>query len=371
MSGVFRFLLAYTVVVSHLSGVARLDHAGDYAVRGFFVLSGFAITAALNEVYLFDGVRFFRTRLMRIAPLYFLACGVTFLLIRFLPHAGLFMPRWDFHMNGENVLANFALLPLAFTEPTFRFIEPAWSIAVETIMYALLYLAMARSPRHAAIFLAGAVAYHVAQKAIGTDFSFRYFAIPSALLSYSIGSLIYFTTRKYDCRNPRAFIAVAILWFAHLVVANVLAPQSYVENLGYYLNTILAAAVVATMPRRFGGPLLTSVDKYLGELSYPVFLFQWAAAFVAAQFLPLHDWRGWVLVAATTPVVVAFSALAAWFNARFIEPARAEVRTEPAFADGDAAVGFGRRRFERPESARHVVNRPSTVGLRRRPPASG
>lgn len=371
MSGVFRFLLAYTVLVSHLSGVARLGHAGDYAVRAFFILSGYAITAALNEVYFFDGARFFRTRLMRIAPLYFLACGATFLLIRLLPHAGLFMPRWNVQMTGENVLANFALFPLAFSEPSFRLIEPAWSIAVETIMYALLYLGMARSPRHAAIFLAGGVAYHLLQLVAGTSFAYRYFAIPSALLTYALGASIYFLTKKFDWRNPRAFIPIAILWFGHLVVANVLMPQTYVESLGYYLNTVLAAAVVMTTPRRVGGPLLGSLDKYLGELSYPVFLFQWTAAFVAAQFLPIHEWRSWSLVAATTPIVVLFSMLAAWFNARLVEPARSEVRAEPVGIDTNTGAGFERRRAERRESGRYLVGRPSSNGPRRRQPASG
>lgn len=371
MSGTFRFLLAYTVLVSHLSGVASLTHAGDYAVRAFFVLSDFAVTAALNEVYLFDGARFFRNRVMRIAPLYFLACGATFLLIRFLPHAGLFLPRWRFQMNGENLLANFALLPLAFSEPNFRLIEPAWSVAVETFMYGLLYLSMARSARHAAIFLAGGAAYHLLQMHLGTGFAYRYFAIPSALLSYSIGALIYFLTKKVDWRTPRAFIPIAIVWFGHLVVANALAPQTYVEHLGYYLNTVLAAAVVMTTPRRMGGPLLDSLDRYLGRLSYPVFLFQWTAAFVAAQFLPVHEWRGWILVAATTPVIVFFSTLAAWFNERFVEPARAEVRGTPVVDGAQAIVGMASRRLARLETGRYLFSRSSAFGLGRRRRASG
>ncbi len=371
MSGIFRFLLAYTVLISHLSGVASLTHAGHYAVGAFFVLSGFAITAALNEVYLFDGARFFRNRVMRIAPLYFLACGVTFLLIRFLPHAGLFMPRWRFQMSGENLLANFSLFPLAFSEPNFRLIEPAWSVAVETIMYALLYLSMARSARHAAIFLAGGVAYHLLQLHAGTGFAYRYFAIPSALLSYAIGALTYFLAKNFDCRTPRAFIPIAIAWLGHLVVANALAPQTYVENLGYYLNTVLAAAVVMTTPRRLGGPFIGSLDRYLGELSYPVFLFQWTAAFVAAQFLPVNEWRGWSLVAATTPVIVLFSATAAWFNTRFVEPARAQVRTASDSDGANTIVGFARRPLAMLESGRTLVSRSSAIGVRRQPPASG
>ncbi len=56
MFGSLRFLLAYLVILSHLVGTEYVAHFGFYAVRGFFVISGLMMTAALNEVYGFDGV---------------------------------------------------------------------------------------------------------------------------------------------------------------------------------------------------------------------------------------------------------------------------------------------------------------------------
>jgi peptidoglycan/LPS O-acetylase OafA/YrhL len=55
MFGILRFFLAYLVVLSHIVGSPYLSHFGFYAVRGFFVLSGFIMTAALNDVYHFNG----------------------------------------------------------------------------------------------------------------------------------------------------------------------------------------------------------------------------------------------------------------------------------------------------------------------------
>jgi peptidoglycan/LPS O-acetylase OafA/YrhL len=70
MPGTFRFLLAVAVVLCHLIHTPYYRDLGYYAVRAFFVLSGFAMTAALNEVYGFDGKRFWINRFLRLVPPY-------------------------------------------------------------------------------------------------------------------------------------------------------------------------------------------------------------------------------------------------------------------------------------------------------------
>jgi len=85
MFGSLRFLLAYLVILSHLVGMEYVAHFGFYAVRGFFVISGLMMTAALNEVYKFDGVRFWINRALRLLPPYYLVCALTFSLSRSRP----------------------------------------------------------------------------------------------------------------------------------------------------------------------------------------------------------------------------------------------------------------------------------------------
>ncbi|MBY0142851.1 hypothetical protein H0176_21630, partial [Methylorubrum populi] len=62
MSGALRLLLAVMVILSHFAGDPYYKHFGYYSVSVFFILSGFAITAALNEVYAFDLKRFWINR---------------------------------------------------------------------------------------------------------------------------------------------------------------------------------------------------------------------------------------------------------------------------------------------------------------------
>ena len=76
MLGSLRLFLAFFVVFSHLVGTHYLQHFGFYAVRGFYVLSGFLMTASLNDLYAFDARRYFTNRLLRLMPLYsWFACS--------------------------------------------------------------------------------------------------------------------------------------------------------------------------------------------------------------------------------------------------------------------------------------------------------
>jgi peptidoglycan/LPS O-acetylase OafA/YrhL len=51
MPGAFRFLLTVMAMLAHLVNTPYYMRLGCYAVGAFFVLSGFGMTAVLNEVY--------------------------------------------------------------------------------------------------------------------------------------------------------------------------------------------------------------------------------------------------------------------------------------------------------------------------------
>src|SRR5262249_28113272 len=124
MFGLLRFLLSSLVVLSHLSGSIYAMHFGYYAVRAFFVVSGFLMTAALNEVYRFDGVRFWTSRLLRLLPLYYLVCLFTLaVLAQFPVESEQFHLRWRINdtlaaweLDG---VMNLMVLPLQYASPEF------------------------------------------------------------------------------------------------------------------------------------------------------------------------------------------------------------------------------------------------------------
>src|ERR1700739_4737118 len=95
MFGSLRLLLALLVMLGHLVGSEQVTHFGYYAVRGFFVLSGFLMTAGLNDIYEFDARRFWINRALRLLPPYYVVCLFTLFVIVLLPDsAAKFTQQW-------------------------------------------------------------------------------------------------------------------------------------------------------------------------------------------------------------------------------------------------------------------------------------
>src|ERR1700688_2110003 len=162
MFGSLRFLLAYLVILSHLVGTEYVAHFGFYAVRGFFVISGLMMTAALNEGYQFDRVRFWTTRALRLLPPYYFVCALTLLAIALAPaQAAHYLKFWRSMPDAGDLLINLAVLPLQSTYGSFRFVPPFWSVAIEIDMYLLLFLVVSRQLSWALIALAAGLSFQL------------------------------------------------------------------------------------------------------------------------------------------------------------------------------------------------------------------
>ena len=329
MTGTFRFVLALVVVFSHLAGSRHAAHMGFYAVRAFFVLSGYVMTSALNEVYGHDGFRFWSNRFLRLLPPYYAVCLVTLLAIRLCPeHASAFLPRWGFATTSDAVGANLLLAPLAFVQLKLRLAPQAWSIAVEMMMYFVLYVGMARTFRGALLCLIFGVAVQCAWLVAGAPFDERYYTAAGALMSFSLGATLYFALK--DDAKPADFrlgaLAIAA-WAINLVAEGHLFRDGYAFYGGFYVNTVLAALVVVFLSRLDPGPRLKGLDQGLGRLSYPVFLCQWLGGFVAYLVWSGAPSRGWGLALGALPVILALAAALAWAHELFIEPLRNRIRS--------------------------------------------
>ncbi|MGQ0446109.1 MAG: acyltransferase family protein [Beijerinckiaceae bacterium] len=328
MPGTFRFLLAVAVVLAHLIHTPYCLDLGYYAVRAFFVLSGFAMTAALNGVYGFDGKRFFINRFLRLVPLYLTVCFLTALAIRCYPlEAAQFMPRWASPASVADVAQNLSIIPLIYGGLQFRYIEPAWSLAFEIIMYAILWIGMARSVRGAFICFATGAAFNCYNLFIDAPFSERYFSLASSLLSFATGALIYFWCKRSTLLRRADFaLFVSFAWLINFFAEGTLMPDGYPKFAGFYVNIALSALVVGSQPALRPGPLARRIDCVLGDLSYPIFLVHWLGAFAGYMVLSSTIPRGWELVLASAPVIVIFAAALAWLNGHFVEPIRWRVR---------------------------------------------
>jgi peptidoglycan/LPS O-acetylase OafA/YrhL len=331
MFGSLRFLLAYLVILSHLVGTEYVAHFGFYAVRGFFVISGLMMTAALNEVYDFDGVRFWTNRALRLLPPYYFVCALTLLAIAIAPaQAAAYLKFWRGMPGAGDLVINLAVLPLQFTYGSFRFIPPYWSVAIEIDMYLLLFLVMARRLGWALIALTAGLSFQLVCLYDAISWGLEYFTAPAAVLPFAAGAVLYFLRRDLGWTAPPLAAGCAFAaWIANMVAGGLVLPASHIFGPGYLIDTICISVVVSGLSSlstdRFG-PIVERIDRTLGEWSYFAFLVQWLAGFVLAAILFDGDWRGWTLLLAVTPVVPVASAGLAWLNRKFVEPLRSRVR---------------------------------------------
>ncbi len=325
MFGSLRLFLAFFVVFSHLVGTHYLQHFGFYAVRGFYVLSGYLMTAGLNEFYAFDARRFWANRALRLLPPYYLVCLLTLIAVALLPdRAGTYIAQWQTSMLWRDAAANLFILPLLHVEPQYRLVPTVWSLAVEIEMYLALFLFISRSKKHALVALFVGLLYHVVCGAYDLPFGYRFFGAPSAVLSFSLGTLIYFYRKEGRLLNITPAMAgiALVVW----VIDALAAETTFVDYAGYYSDTIIFAVVVAGLANAKAGSLVQTLDWALGEMAYPVFLVQWLTGFITALVFMSGTWRGWPMALASIPLTLAAAAGLAVLNRKLIEPLRERVR---------------------------------------------
>jgi peptidoglycan/LPS O-acetylase OafA/YrhL len=328
MFGTLRLLLAFMVVLSHLPGSDYLVHFGFYAVCGFFVLSGFLMTAGLNEVYRFDAKLFWTNRVLRLLPPYYLVCLLTLLVVIRVPaEAGAYLSYWISDVPRYDIALNLLIIPQQYPELGFRLVPPFWSVAVELQMYVLLFFVASRNESSALATLWIGGIYHLACIYGGLGFGARYFVASSATLSFAAGTLIYFWTKRGVLNvTPSAAALAFFMWLANTIVARWLLPDEYAYGPGYYFATFLFVIVVAGLAKVQWTPLAQRLDRILGEIAYPVFLVQWLAGFLTALAISPGIWRGWPLTFASIPLILLMAVGISLLNGRLIEPLRMKLR---------------------------------------------
>lgn len=143
MLGTIRFLLALGVVASHTRGYQfdLYPDSGIVAVCAFFMLSGYLMPATLEKNYSGHATPYLINRFLRIFPMYWLALGIALVV---LPQLPAWSDAYDFGV--QPVLQNFILLGLNQWPNDTLYIGPAWTLDVELQYYLLVPLLMAIRP---------------------------------------------------------------------------------------------------------------------------------------------------------------------------------------------------------------------------------
>ena len=287
--GTLRFLLAFSVAYGHLA--VPLDFpTSDIAVQSFFVISGFYMALVLNEKY-GPGCYwlFISNRLLRLWPAYVIV------LVLSLATADNWTPIFALDWPSVAVFAASQLLivgqdlyfflcvshdTLAFTvhqtaarAPLYAFvpIPQAWSLALEINFYLLAPFLVRRGPTSIAALIAASLLLRLALQGIfgfgGDPWSHRFF--PSEIALFLTGALGY--RFSASTTNEQRRRTLALLLVAAALVSASLAISRW-DGIQRLASLSLLAAIIVAVPWLFDLTKTFGIDRYIGELSYPLYI---------------------------------------------------------------------------------------------------
>jgi len=336
--GVLRLLLALVVVIAHcgaIHGFAPLN--GFVAVQTFFMISGFYMAMILTEKYQGTGSYrlFLSNRFLRIYPTYWLVMlfslgvsALTFFKMGVGPLAvlretgfrgALLLTISNLTIFGQDLVMFVGSQPRGhlFFTPNFHstspqlwsylLIPPGWSLSLELAFYAVAPLLVRRPSK----YIVALITLSLALRAFlsfdlhltNDPWAARFF--PTEIVFFLAGVLayrIYLHLQHRDAiRRWSLPITMALIDFC---LAYQLAPNWAIGGL-LIKQVLFYCTAWAAIPFAFAVSRNSQIDRYIGELSYPMYLIHYPMLRLMAFCVHrLH-------VENTLPIVAILTTLAA------------------------------------------------------------
>jgi peptidoglycan/LPS O-acetylase OafA/YrhL len=311
--GTIRFLLAIAVIMAHAGDIFGYRHIdGIIAVQSFFIISGFYMSMILNEKYHMKNSYglFISNRLLRLFPTYFFIIFITLIAAVFLQMNGF---KQEFFENIVKVntfskiyasvlniliLGQDTSLFLGFdTSGSLHFIDnfrnsnpqvytlflcpPAWSLSLELMFYFIAPIFVKKNY----IFIITLMFFSFLLRIIiywsGHQYDpwlYRFF--PTELLFFLAGNLSYriYKFITHFNFNPKFGFYAYVFMLLFILTFNFMPAKYFVKQ--YLLYSMLAI----TIPFIFIYTKKNTVDRFIGELSYSIYL---SHIFILMYCLPL------------------------------------------------------------------------------------
>jgi peptidoglycan/LPS O-acetylase OafA/YrhL len=325
--------VAILLVLLFHAGIPGFD-GGFVGVDVFFVLSGFLITGLLLREHerfgRIDLGAFYARRARRILPAAAVVLAATMVLAWFVLDP-LDLPR----VAGDAVASALSVGNIRFaasatdyfgTDLTPSPVIHYWSLGVEEQFYllwpALLILATrSRRPRTAAgILLGGVVIASFLAAFVLTDAApnWAFYSLPTRAWQLGLGGLVAVGAARLNGLPDR--VAVPLGWVGLgtiLAALVVIAPGTPYPGLAALLPSLGSAAVILAGARRLSVASLLAVPglRFLGRISYSVYLVHWPILVLPAASLAVGD----QLPIQVRVALAALSVVVGWASFRWVE----------------------------------------------------
>ncbi len=273
--GYYRLYLSLLVVASHLWDVT-LFKTGTQAVACFFVLSGFLMSHSVDITYGRSCVgiaRYLTNRCLRIYPAYWLILGLSIFFLLMYPK-DVFNLQMRLNFDPYVLFSNISLYNLYSMKNIF--VPPAWSLTVEFIFY--IFIGIIPLSYYKSIFgiflsasLISFLVYFDFIKSLHTVLAY-------GALCFSAGCLANYI--KIHISKPVFVVSLCVIPFLYYIFSacNIaIYPTIYI--FGCILG-LLCTLFLKDNQKKFSRKL----EKFCGDLSYPVFLCYYLVAEVLTKF---------------------------------------------------------------------------------------
>jgi len=308
--GLVRVLLALFVVFDHSSAIKSLNlPGGPFAVKVFFIISGFYMTLILSRKYIGKGSYklFITNRFLRLYPIYWTVVVLTiffsfgsyiiygnwmrlvpyvaynefmsFSTLSYLGFVNLFLFGQDVVMFlGLNLETGSMFFTNNFvaTSPQFHgflLIPQAWTVGLELLFYLIAPFIVRRKIRIIAILIVLSVTIrcyiYFVLDLHNDPWTYRFF--PNELALFLLGTVSYhiynYLQIKPVNRNYHKFVFG--FYIVLIITFNYLPDISSILDINSVLFYIITCA---SIPSIFILTKSSKIDNRIGDLSYPIYL---------------------------------------------------------------------------------------------------
>jgi peptidoglycan/LPS O-acetylase OafA/YrhL len=311
--GIIRILLAISVILTHSGPIFGFNYIdGLIAVQSFFIISGFYMSLILNEKY--NGVKsyklFISNRLLRLFPTYLFIIIITLIMAFVFNGVGVKQDIFSgfskvnffskiylifinilivgqdttlflgFDLNGSlHYIKDFHnSIPPVYT---FLLCPQAWSLSLELMFYAIAPFIVKRKLSTILIIMVLLFILRILIYLNGfyyDPWTYRFF--PTELFFFLSGNIAY---RIYKYTQKIKFpkevgIGILICLLLFLFVFNYIPVRYFIKQYAFYILFTLSIPFIFNYTKKF------LIDRFIGELSYPVYI---SHIFIIAFCLPI------------------------------------------------------------------------------------